>query len=585
MRIEESLRAQDSDKGKGKEVDGPFVNMTEDGKNKNNKQNKGKKRGFKKNNNGSSSNKCGKTGHFKRDCRSGKKNNANAGGSGKGSKDQSQEQGQNLVHVWNRFVKYYVLLISKAFYVQVDAIAWWIDSGDTTHVCKDRCWFKTYEPVEDGFVLYMGDDHFTPVHGKGSVVLKFSLGKSITLFNVLHVLKLCKNSISGPVLNKCGYKQVYESDKYILAKSGVFVGFGYYNNGMFMLNLNKVPDDSGSVYISSSTGFNSSLWHARLGHVNYKRMLEMFKDDLIPDIDENLEKYTTFSELAACLENASYSCTSGHVEVYQNLHLIIIHETTAPYTPQQNGVAKRKNRALKEMASGPKKENFGEKGIDCIFVGYAKHSKAYRFYVIEPNDSVSINSIIESRDVIFDENRFSSIPRPKDIIPNSDKSQRGDHSNDVPTETPEPRSCKWIFKRKMKVNGTIDKFKARLVIQGFRQKEVIDYFDTYAPVAHITTIRLLLALAAIHNLVIHKMDVKTIFFNGDLEEEVYMKQPTRFVMPCNEHKLIDDSDLTKEEVVTRWVKVMPIKINVFAWRVHLDKLPTRLNLTFKCIDI
>nr|GEV82153.1 hypothetical protein [Tanacetum cinerariifolium] len=135
LRIEESLRAQDSDKDKGKEVVGPSVNMTEVGENKNNKQNKGKKRDFKEYGSGSSSNKkpklecwkCGKTGHFKRDCRSVKKNNANAGGSGKGSKNQSQDQGQNLV----------------------DAIAWWIDSGATTHVCKDRCWFKTYEPVED----------------------------------------------------------------------------------------------------------------------------------------------------------------------------------------------------------------------------------------------------------------------------------------------------------------------------------------------------------------------------------------------------------------------------------------------------
>ncbi|GKB92703.1 zinc finger, CCHC-type containing protein [Tanacetum coccineum] len=93
-----------------------------------------------------------------------------------------------------------------------------------------------------------------------------------------------------------------------------------------------------------------------------------------------------------------------------------------------------------------------------------------------------------------------------------------------------PLGCKWIFKRKMKVDGTIDKFKARLVIQGFRQKERIDYFDTYAPVARITTIRLLLALAAIHNLVIHQMDVKTTFLNGDLKEEVYMKQLEGFIM-------------------------------------------------------
>ncbi|GKB30755.1 zinc finger, CCHC-type containing protein [Tanacetum coccineum] len=284
LRIEESLRAQESDKGKGKEVGGPSVNMTEEGKNKHNKQNKGKKRSN-ENNSGSSSNKkpklkcwkCGKTGHFKRDCRSGKKNNANARGSGKGSKDQSQDQGQNLVSVWNRFIKYSVSLISEAFYVQVDAIAWWIDSGVTTHVCKDRCWFKTYEPVEDETVLYIGDDHFAPIHGKGSVALEFSSGKTITLFNVLYVPKLCKNLVSGHVLNKCGYKQVYESDKYILSKSGVFVGFGYYKNGMFMLNLNKVPNDLDSVYMSSSTVVNSSLWHARLRHVHYKKMLKCLK--------------------------------------------------------------------------------------------------------------------------------------------------------------------------------------------------------------------------------------------------------------------------------------------------------------------
>ncbi|GJX72669.1 zinc finger, CCHC-type containing protein [Tanacetum coccineum] len=235
LRIEESLRAQDSDKGKGKEVGGPSVNMTEEGKNKHNKQNKGKKQSN-KNNNGSSSNKkpkleywkCGKTGHFKRDCRS----------------------------------------------------------------------------------------------GRGGLI---------------------------PMLQLMFVK--------------IVAGFGYYNNGMFMLNLNKVLDDSDSVYMSfSSTVVNFSLWHALLGHVHYKRMLEMSKDDLIPAIDENPIKCTT-----------------------------------SPYTPQQNGVAERKNRALMEMVNSmlsysglsegfwgeaiavvrlpdPKRKSLGEKGIDCIFVRYAEHS-------------------------------------------------------------------------------------------------------------------------------------------------------------------------------------------------------------------
>ncbi|GJV25534.1 zinc finger, CCHC-type containing protein [Tanacetum coccineum] len=119
----------------------------------------------------------------------------------------------------------------------------------------------------------------------------------------------------------------------------------------------------------------------------------------------------------------------------------VIHEMTAPYTPQQNGISKRKNKVLKEMVNfmlsysglrfrvvwtvvrlhDLKLKTLGERGIECIFVGYAKHSKAFRFYVIEPNESVSINLIIESIDAIFDKNRFSSFPRPSLRIPNGIK--------------------------------------------------------------------------------------------------------------------------------------------------------------------
>ncbi|GKD45635.1 hypothetical protein Tco_1270280 [Tanacetum coccineum] len=108
----------------------------------------------------------------------------------------------------------------------------------------------------------------------------------------------------------------------------------------------------------------------------------------------------------------------------------------------------RRNMKVVVKLSDPKRKTLGEKGIDCIFVGYDEHSKAYRFYVIEPNDSVSINSIIKSRDAIFDENRFSSIPRPKDVIPNFVESQMDDHTDDVPSEIPAPRKGKRVRKAK-----------------------------------------------------------------------------------------------------------------------------------------
>ncbi|GJU47725.1 zinc finger, CCHC-type containing protein [Tanacetum coccineum] len=192
-------------------------------------------------------------------------------------------------------------------------------------------------------------------------------------------------------------------------------------------------------------------------------------------------------------------------------------------------------------------------------VGYAEHSKDFRFYVIEPYESFSINSIIESKDAIFDENRFSSVPRlsyrslkdgikdiggsvvSKEVTTKDDPKTFNEamKSHDVAfwkeaindemdsimgnntwVLADLPLGCKWIFKRKLKVDETIKKVKSRLVIQGFRQKSRINYFDTYAPIARISTIRLMIAMTSFHNLIIHQMDVKATFLNGKLEEEI-----------------------------------------------------------------
>jgi hypothetical protein len=94
-----------------------------------------------------------------------------------------------------------------------------------------------------------------------------------------------------------------------------------------------------------------------------------------------------------------------------------------------------------------------------------------------------------------------------------------------------------VFKKKFKPDDTINKYKACLVAKGYTEKEGEDFLDTYSPVARLTTIRVLLSLAALHGLLIHQIDVKTAFLNGELEEEIYMTQPDGFVVEGHEDKV------------------------------------------------
>nr|GEU58491.1 zinc finger, CCHC-type [Tanacetum cinerariifolium] len=141
LHIEESLRVQDSDKPKG--------------------------------NNVAVSSEVWKPRHLKKDYKAGNIGNRANGSNTKGSEDGSFNplKGQSMFNKSHQI--YYVTYVSKAFFMQNDDVAWRVNSGATVHVCKDRCWFKTYESLNDRSILHMGNESTSLVHGHGCVDLRF----------------------------------------------------------------------------------------------------------------------------------------------------------------------------------------------------------------------------------------------------------------------------------------------------------------------------------------------------------------------------------------------------------------------------
>ncbi|GKB81743.1 putative ribonuclease H-like domain-containing protein [Tanacetum coccineum] len=117
---------------------------------------------------------------------------------------------------------------------------------------------------------------------------------------------------------------------------------------------------------------------------------------------------------------------------------------------------------------------------------------------------------------------------------------------------------KWVFRNKRDERSIVVKNKARLVAQGFRQEEGIDYDEVFAPVARIEAIRLFLAFASYMGFTVYQMDVKSAFLYGTIEEEVYVHQPPGFVDPAHPNKVykvwvLVDLSYGKKVIGTKWV--------------------------------
>nr|GEX32597.1 retrovirus-related Pol polyprotein from transposon TNT 1-94 [Tanacetum cinerariifolium]GEX38026.1 retrovirus-related Pol polyprotein from transposon TNT 1-94 [Tanacetum cinerariifolium] len=171
---------------------------------------------------------------------------------------------------------------------------------------------------------------------------------------------------------------------------------------------------------------------------------------------------------------------------------------------------------------------FDPKSYEGAFLLYSQNSKAY---IILNKHTMKVE---ESLNVTFDET-----PHPSKTLPLEDDDLVEEEtiefvSNDVWELVPNPMNMtiigtKWVFRNKLDENGVVSRKKARLVAQGYNQQEGIDYDETYAPVAILESIRILLAYACALDFKLFQMDVKSAFLNDFINKEVYVPQPSGFI--------------------------------------------------------
>ncbi|RVW47574.1 Retrovirus-related Pol polyprotein from transposon TNT 1-94 [Vitis vinifera] len=376
---------------------------------------------------------CGKPGHYARECRY--------------RKDLKGV-------VVNAIDEEIIATLSDVCVVQGKVQGWWYDTCATVHVTYDKSLFKTFEDAKGDQEVQMGNEGRSKVLGKGTIEVVFTSGKNVTLINVLYVPNMNKNFVSGDLLGKPGIKAVFESGKLISSKSGNFVGKRLAHVGLSSIkrivkcgliacDTKKFENDLCELNGMLTRGGNSETFNA----------FKVYKAEVENQLEKNIKVLR--SDRGGEYFSSEFN---SFCEEYG-----IIHECTAPYTPQHNGIAERKNRTFLEMVNAmllhaklnfnlwgealltachilnripmkkneispyelwkgrkpnigyfkvwgclayckktdPHKTKLGPRAIKCAFVGYASNSKACRLLDLESN------VIIESREVEFFENLLS----------------------------------------------------------------------------------------------------------------------------------------------------------------------------------
>ena len=209
--------------------------------------------------------------------------------------------------------------ISEVNLVGSNSREWWIDTGATRHVCSEKAIFSSFKVSNANEKLYMVNSPTSNIEGEGTVILKMTFDKHLTLKNVLFVPNIHKNLVSSSFLNKHGFRIVIESDKVILSKNGMFVGKIYVTDGIFKLNVMFFKDDNAIKNSSAYLLESPNLWNGRLGHMNFDTLQRLSAKEYIPKLNID-SKHKCETCVEAKLTRSSFKCVERNTKVLDLIH-------------------------------------------------------------------------------------------------------------------------------------------------------------------------------------------------------------------------------------------------------------------------
>ncbi|GJU33840.1 retrovirus-related pol polyprotein from transposon TNT 1-94 [Tanacetum coccineum] len=453
--------------------------------------------------------------------------------------------------------------------VDLEPDKWIKDSGCSKHMMGNQNLFSSYKAYNRGNFIF-GSNLRSNIIGKGTI-----LNDSLKIDNVEHVDNTRFNLLSiGQICdNKC--RVTFSEHDSEITKDGKVIGRGIRKKGLYVMKLGNKPKDKICL---ATIDENSTLWHKRFGHANMRHIQSLASKELVRNLPKlkfdqhfcdacKIGKQAHASHKAKNIVSTTRCLEILHMDLFgpsairsyrgNRYILVIVYDysrkieeslnVTFDKTPTPSKTSPLVDDDLdeEEVIKITEKKNLEndieDETLEIDEIVNIKESRNHPLENVIGNlNQRTLRSQAQNQSNFF---CFISTIEPKNVnealtddswIVAMQEELNQFIANDVWELVPQPRNMtiigtKWVFRNKLDKNGIVSRNKARLVAQGYNQQEGIDYDETYALVARLESIRILLAYACALDFKLFQMDVKRAFLNGFINEEIYVAQPPGFI--------------------------------------------------------